>query len=116
MIVRISKDGFNEDSVAGWKESLSHDSKPFVFNRNNLPIDVFFTVIVTTTPVFMTLSGASDRPVSCLTFFRAVGPLLAAATLLDKRTKYFFQAEGTVPDFMFIILNYHRMIECIQNI
>ena len=104
MIVWIGVDWFYDDSVTGRKRSFCYDSEAFVFNRKNLPIDILFTVLVTAAPVFMTLSGASDRPVSCLTFFRAVSPLLAAATLLDEEPTYFFQADCTVPDNLFVIL------------
>ena len=114
MIVWIGVDWLYDDSVTGRKESFCYDSETFVFNRKNLPIDILFTVLVTAAPVFMTLSGASDRPVSCLAFFRAVSPPLAAATLLDEKPNYFFQAEGTVPN-LFSILKKVNNIQVIDQ-
>jgi len=109
MIVYIGVDRLNDDSVTDWKVSLGYDSETFVLNRKNFPINVLFAVLVTAAPVFVTLSGASDRPVSSLTFFGAVSPPLAAATLLDEKPNYFFQAEGTVPNLFSILEKVHNI-------
>jgi len=73
----------DHDSKANWKKSLSFHSKPFVWNWDNLPVNVLFTIFILAAPVLVTLPSTNDRPVLQLTFSGAVCPLLTFGTLLD---------------------------------
>ncbi len=102
MAVRISKDGLDDDPVTDRKKPLGSDSKTFIGNRNDLPVNVLFAVLVKAAPVLVALFGAIDGPVSCLAFFRAVSPLPTLATLFG-RERTDIEAEGTVPDIAILM-------------
>ena len=63
MIAWIGKDRLDDDAVASWKEFLCDNAETFVGNRDDFPVDVFFTVVVDAAPVFVTLSGTRVFPV-----------------------------------------------------
>jgi len=95
MAIRISKDGFNDDSESCRKEALGTDTKIFAWNSNNFKVNVLLALLETTAPVFVTLSVAIDFPVGHLAFLGAVSPFLAASTKLDGESTN-FKAKGTV--------------------
>jgi len=45
---------------ASREQFLGPDSKSFVYNRNDLPVDVLFSILVTTAPVDVTLAVSFD--------------------------------------------------------
>ena len=96
MVVWIRKCWFDDDAVTGWKKFFSNNAETFVGNRDDFPVDIFFSMIVNAAPVFMTLSGTRDFPVGNLAFLRAVGPFLAAATKFDGKCCNDLEAEGAV--------------------
>ena len=96
MVVWIRKCWFDDDAVTGWKKFFSNNAETFVGNRDDFPVDIFFSMIVNAAPVFMTLSRASDFPVCNLAFLGAVGPLLAASTKFDRKCCDYLEAEGAV--------------------
>jgi len=96
MIGRIES-WFDDDFHSSRNQVLGSDSESFAWNGDDLPVNVLFTTFVTTAPVDMALAVSFDGPVgSALTFFGAVGPLLATATQFGgKSTK--LKTVGTVP-------------------
>ena len=66
MIMRIGEDGFDDDPESGWKKFFGADAQTFVGNGDDFPINVFFTVIVDSAPVGMSLSGTRAGPVRFL--------------------------------------------------
>ena len=69
MIVWIGENGLNNDSISGWKQLLSTNSKSFVWNRNDLPVDIFLAVFIKAAPVNVTLPDAINGAVLFLTNF-----------------------------------------------
>jgi len=82
MTIRISVDWLNNDSKSSWKESFGYDSKSFVGNWDNFPINVLFSILKFAAPVLMALASG---PVCYLTSFGAVGSPLAPGTFLDRK-------------------------------
>jgi len=80
MIIWRRESWFHDDFHSGGNQLLGSDSESFVFNGDDLPVDVFFTIFVTTAPIDVTLPVSFDGPVGNLTYFGAVGPLLATTT------------------------------------
>ena len=78
--MRVPEDGFDDDSESSRNESFGNYSQAFVGNRNNFPVDVLFSMFITTAPVFVTLSSASGFPISNLALLRAVSSFLASTT------------------------------------
>ncbi len=62
---------------------LGPNSESFVWNGDDFPVDVLFSTLVFSAPVDVTLAISSAGPVSRLTFFGAVSPLLATPTQLE---------------------------------
>ena len=71
---------FDNDFQSSRNQFLGSDSESFVWNGDDLPVDVLFSTLVTTAPVDVTLPVSFDGPVGSLTFFGAVSPLLATTT------------------------------------
>jgi len=88
---------FDDDFQSSGNQFLGSDSESFVGNGDDFPIDVFFSTLVTTAPVDVTLSVSFAGPVLDLTLFGAVSSLLAAtAQFGGKSTK--IETVGAVPD------------------
>ena len=105
MIHRAAISVFNDDPESSWKKPLRANSKTFVGNSHNFPIEIFFsTRIFEAAPVLMTLSSSFKRPIFSLTVFRAVGPLLASSTKFGGDSAE-IQTESAVPKALSIILN-----------
>jgi len=97
MTARIGESGFDDDSKSGRNQSLSSQAQSFVWNWNNFPVNILFSVIETAAPVLMTLSRSIDVPVSNLTLSGAVGPLFTATTQFGRGITN-LKAKGAVPN------------------
>ena len=79
MATRIGENRFDDDPKSGRNQSLSSHAQSFVWNWNNFPVSVLFSVLETAAPILVALSRSGDFPVRNLALSGAVGPLLAAA-------------------------------------
>jgi len=97
---------FHNDLHSSGKKFLGSDPESFVENGDDLPVDVLFSIFVTTAPVLVTLPVSFDGPVLGLTFFGAVGPLLATAAQFSGQSAK-LKAVGAVPDdgLFFLLIN-----------
>jgi len=77
VIIRRWENWFDDDFHAKWNQFLGSDSESFVWNWDDLPVDVLLSTFVTTAPVDVTLSVSFVRPVIDLTLFGAVSSLVA---------------------------------------
>ena len=96
MIIWRKENWFYDDLHSCRNHFLGPDSKSFVYNRDDLPVDVLFSTFVTTAPVDVTLAVSFARPVGSLTLFGAVSPLLATATQFGGKSTQ-LEAVGAVP-------------------
>ena len=55
MIIWGRENGFDDDFHASGNQFLGSDSESFVWNGDDLPVDVLFSVLVTPAPVDVTL-------------------------------------------------------------
>ena len=97
MTIWISEDRFHNDSESSWKESFGYDSKTFVGNWDNFPVNALFSILKFAAPVLVALARG---PVCHLAGFRAVGPFLAPATFLDRKLTD-FEAVSTMSGAVF---------------
>ena len=102
MSIRRRKSRLHNDFESSRKKFLCSDSKSFVWNGDDLPVDVLFTIFVTTAPVDVTLPVFFAGPVLDLTFFGAVGPLLAPTTYFGGKSTN-IEAIGAVPGDVFFL-------------
>ena len=93
MSIGIGENRFHNGFVASWKELFGYDSKALVLDRDNFPVNIFFTMFMEVAPVLVSLARPRDGPVLSLAGFRAVGPLIAASALDESSTD--FEAKGT---------------------
>lgn len=89
---------FDDDLVACRKESFSPNTKTFVGNWDNFPIDIFFSTVVAT-PFSMPLSFSIGRPVFYLALFGTISPPLASIAFLDDGYSTNFKAGSTTSSF-----------------
>ena len=76
-------DGFNDYLETDREQLFDYNAQFFIWN--SFPVDIFFsTLAMEGAPVLVTLSRAIGRPVLLLALFRAVSPLLAPATEVDR--------------------------------
>ena len=99
MIFWIGKNRFNDDSVPSWNKSFGYNAKPFMGNRDHLPVNIFFPKFMLVAPVLVALANTSRFPISSLAVFRAVGPTLTATALLGREPTD-FEAVSAVPYFI----------------
>jgi len=93
-VLRLEVNGLNDYLETNWEQLLSYNANWLV--RNGFPVDIFFsTMTMEGVPVLVNLSRAVDRPVLLLALSRAVSPLLAPATELDRGAGDLV-AEGTM--------------------
>lgn len=108
MSIWIGENWFHNDFVASWKELFGYDAKAFVLDRDNFPVNIFFTMSMKIAPVLVSLARPRDGPVLSLAGLRAVGPLIAASALEESSTD--FEAEGAVPGAGIITLEMNKFM------
>jgi len=69
MIILRKENWFDDDLQSSRNQFLGTDSKSFVYNRDDLPVDVLFSTFMSAAPVDVTLPVSFARPVFSLTFF-----------------------------------------------
>ena len=79
MVVRIGKNRLHDDSESCRKKPFGYNSQSFIWYWNNFPVDILFSVIVTSAPELVTLPGPFHGPILELTVLGAVGPLPTSA-------------------------------------
>jgi len=100
-VLRLEVNGLNDYLETNWEQLLSYNANCLV--RNGFPVDIFFsTMTMERVPVLVNLSRAVDRPVLLLALSRAVSPLLAPATELDRGAGDLV-AEGTMHEKVLLI-------------
>ena len=88
MIIWRSEHWFNDDFESRRDEFLRSNSKSFVWNGDDLPVDVLFPELMTLAPVDVTLAVAIDGPILVFTLSGAVSSHLAStAQFGGKSTK-----------------------------
>ena len=97
MIILRNVNWFDNDFQSSRQQFLGSDAESFVWNGDDLPVDVLFSTLVTTAPVDVALAVSLDGPVGSLTLFRAVGPLLATTTQFCGQSTN-IEAVGAVPN------------------
>ena len=103
MIIWREENWFDNDFEPSRNQFFGSQSQSFVWDGDDLPVDVLFTTLVTSAPVDVTLTVSLNRPVGPLALFRAVSPLLAPTTQFGgKSTK--IEAVGAVPDNSILFL------------
>jgi len=80
MTIRGRESWFDNDFKSSRNPFLGSDSESLVWNGDYFPVNILFSTFMTSAPVDVTLAVSLDGPVGFLTFFRAVGPLLAPTT------------------------------------
>jgi len=84
MTISSVENWFDDNFHASRKQFSGSNSESFVWNRDDLPVSVFFSTLVMTAPVDMSLSVSYVGPVGNLTFSGAVRPLLATSTQVKR--------------------------------
>jgi len=81
MSMERGENWFDNDFHSSGKQFHSSDAKSFVWNGDNLPVDVLLSTLgVTFAPVDVTLAVSFAGPVLDLTLLGAVCPLFASST------------------------------------
>ena len=102
MVIQRRVSWFDDDIHAGRNKLFSSESKSFVWNWDDLPVDVLFAVLMTVAPFDVTLSVTTAGPVLDLAIFGAVSPLVASATQFG-RISTDLETVGAVPDSTFLL-------------
>ena len=96
MVIWRRESWFDDDFHSGGNQLLGSDSESFVYNGDDLPVDVLFAVLMASAPIGVTLSVSFLGPVGNLTHFGTVGPLLATTTQFGGYSTN-IEAIGAVP-------------------